>query len=95
MLTASCSGVVPTTSTAVRDGRFGTSADRTVGAPTAVVDAGAVVGARRIEVDAELVQRPQDLGVAAQQPGDEQREQREHHCEQGDQDRHPQDTLAN
>ena len=33
MLTASCSGVVPTTSTARRDGRFGTSAERITGEP--------------------------------------------------------------
>ena len=53
------------------------------------LDRGGDAGLRPgIAPDAEIVERAQDLGVAAQQPGDQQREEREHHRLDDDQDQH-------
>jgi len=46
-----------------------------------------------VAVDGEIVQRTQDLGVAAEQPCDEYRQQREYDTEQRDEYRHGVPTL--
>ncbi len=51
------------------------------------------VSSSRIEVGADLVQRPQDLGVAAEEPGHEESRQRHHDTEQRDDHRSQRDAT--
>ena len=84
--TASPPGVEPATSVAV--GRRRRPA-RGPGERRRAAPAWSTPGAaQRVAADAEVVQRAQDLGVAAQQPGHQEGEEREHDCLDHDQDQH-------